>query len=452
MKSIRPAVHTLMVTLPLVMTTFPAIPTPTPVTVTSTPIPSQALDSTDRARARQMLGTIKEAIQNHYFDKSFRGIDLDAHFKAAAAKLETAVSLGHAYSVIAQALVDFGDSHTFFIPPARSATYEFGWEMRIIGDRCFVVAVKPGSDAEAKGLKAGDQLLRIDAFTPTRDTLWLARYLYYTLSPRSALTIVAQRPGEEPRTLSIAAKVTPGPKTVMINVDDIIEGVPRGRDNASFVRRSRMGRVGDITIWKLAGFDLDTQAIDKFADEALKGTTSLILDLRGNPGGDSQVLERLTSRFFDKELKLGDLKGRRSMRGPVARKRNSPFAGRLIVLIDAESASAAEVFARVIQLESRGLVFGDRSSGSVMMSRQLVSAVESLDGVIMYGMSVTEADLIMADGKSLERVGVVPDQVMMPTPLDLQSGKDPVLAQAVTALGGTLDAAAAAKMFPPEWK
>ena len=67
-------------------------------------------------------------------------------------------------------------------------------------------------------------------------------------------------------------------------------------------------------------------------------------------------------------------------------------------------------------------------------------------------MSITEADLIMADGKSLERVGVAPDRVLLPTPLDLQSGQDPVLAQAVTALGGTLDPAAAAKMFPPEWK
>jgi carboxyl-terminal processing protease len=437
MNAVRHAVLVLLVTL---------------IVVLPTPGASQALDSTARARAKEMLGTIKETIQNHYFDKSFRGIDLDAHFKAASAKLDTAVSLGHAYAVIAQALVDFGDSHTFFIPPSRSATYEFGWEMRIIGDRCFIVAVKPGSDAEAKGLKAGDQLLRIDAFTPARETLWLARYLYYTLSPRSALTVVAQSPGAQPRTLTIAAKVTPGPKVVTISIEDIIEGVPRGRDNASFVRRSRLVRLGDITVWKLGGFDIDTRAIDRFADEALKGTTSLILDLRGNPGGNSEVLERLTSRFFDKEVKLGELKGRRSMRSPVARKRDAPFGGRLIVLIDAESASASEVFARVVQLENRGLVFGDRSSGSVMLSRQLVAAVESLEGVIMYGMSVTEADLIMADGKSLERVGVAPDQLILPTPVDLQAGKDPVLAQAVAALGGTLDAAAAAKLFPPEWK
>jgi C-terminal processing protease CtpA/Prc len=69
----------------------------------------------------------------------------------------------------------------------------------------------------------------------------------------------------------------------------------------------------------------------------------------------------------------------------------------------------------------------------------------------MYGLSITEADLVMADGKSLERTGVTPDQLLRPTPVDLQTGKDPVLAQAVTTLGGTLDPDAAAKMFPVEW-
>jgi C-terminal processing protease CtpA/Prc len=419
---------------------------------TATSAQTRALDSTERARAKEMLGSIKEAIQNHYYDKSFRGIDLDAHFKAADAKLNAAVSVGHAYAVIAQALVDFGDSHTFFIPPARAASYEFGWEMRIVGDGCFVVAVKPGSDAEAKGLKPGDQLLKIDAFVPTRETLWLARYLYYVLSPRSALTLVAQSPGEQPRTLSIAAKVTPGQRVVTISLDNFLDGLPLGRDNASFVLRNRIVRVGDIAIWKLATFDVNTQTIDRLADDALKGAASLILDLRGNPGGNVEAMERLTSRFFDREVKLGELKGRRSMAGPVAKKRGTPFAGRLIVLIDAESGSASEVFARIVQLESRGLVLGDRSSGSVMAARHLVSAVEGIDGLIMYGVSITEADLIMPDGKSLERTGVVPDERVVPTPGDLQAARDPLLARAIASMGGAVDPVAAAKMFPVEWK
>ena len=93
------------------------------------------LDSTEKARAREMLATAKSAIKSTYYDKTFRGLDLDAHFKTADAKLESATSLGHAYAIIAQALLDFGDSHTFFIPPERPATYQYGWQMRRRGRR-----------------------------------------------------------------------------------------------------------------------------------------------------------------------------------------------------------------------------------------------------------------------------------------------------------------------------
>jgi len=49
------------------------------------------------------------------------------------------------------------------------------------------------------------------------------------------------------------------------------------------------------------------------------------------------------------------------------------FAGKLIVLIDSRSASAAELLARVVQLEERGTVIGDRSAGMVMPRSQVRS-------------------------------------------------------------------------------
>jgi hypothetical protein len=74
------------------------------------------------------------------------------------------------------------------------------------------------------------------------------------------------------------------------------------------------------------------------------------------------------------------------------------------------------------------------------------------DTKIFYGFSITEADLLAKDGKSLEHVGVTPDEVVIPTAQDLANGNDPVLARAAQMSGLNLNAAAAGKMFFPfEW-
>ena len=118
--------------------------------------------------------------------------------------------------------------------------------------------------------------------------------------------------------------------------------------------------------------------------------------------------------------------------------------------MDSKSASAPEVFARVIQLEKRGIVLGDRSAGAVMESMPYMHHV-GLDMVTFYTASVTEANLIMTDGMSLEHTGVTPDEVVLPRAADLASGRDPVLARAVELLGGKLSAEDAGKLFPYRW-
>ncbi len=410
------------------------------------------LDLTERARAKVMLAEIKSATKDKYYDPAFHGLDINAHFKAAETKLDTATSLGHAYAIIAQALIDFGDSHTFFIPPQRAATYEYGWDMQMVGDECLIVAVKPGADADVKGLKPGDRVLRFEAFTPSRTDLWKARYLYQLLSPRSAITLVVQSPGAQPRSLQVAAKVTKGQRVVEVNLDNILDGSGFGPGAGERILRSRVARAGDVAVWRLSGFDFAPEDVDRVFDDIVKGATSLIVDLRGNGGGLVKTLEQLTSRFFDREVKVGDVKGRRSAKASVAKKRKQPFAGKVVVLVDAESGSAAEIFARVMQIEKRAPVVGDRSSGAVMQSVRWMGMLEGTDGLIPYAVSVTEADFLMSDGKSLERVGVVPDEVLLPTQADLAAGRDPVLVRAAALLGATIDPAAAGKLFPVEWK
>jgi carboxyl-terminal processing protease len=141
----------------------------------------------------------------------------------------------------------------------------------------------------------------------------------------------------------------------------------------------------------------------------------------------------------------------------MAKKGKNPFLGRIVALVDSESGSAAEILARVLQLEQRGVVIGGRTAGSVMVGGTMMSGVELISAsdelsILPYGFSVTVADVIMKDGKSLERTGVTPDEVLVPTQEDLAAGRDPVLACAAAILGVTRDAAAAGKLLPMTWK
>lgn len=54
----------------------------------------------------------------------------------------------------------------------------------------------------------------------------------------------------------------------------------------------------------------------------------------------------------------------------------------------------------------------------------------------------------MSDGKTLERVGVVPDEVLLPTASDLAAGHDPVLVRAAALAGVALEQKKPGLCFP----
>jgi carboxyl-terminal processing protease len=149
-------------------------------------------------------------------------------------------------------------------------------------------------------------------------------------------------------------------------------------------------------------------------------------------------------------VKIADRVGRSEKKPLTAKHSSHPFTGNLIVLVDAGSASCSEVLARVIQLEHRGAVIGDRSAGAVMEA-QLYPERWGGSSFVFYGMEVTDADLRMSDGQSLEKTGVTPDELLLPSGADLAAGRDPVLAHALELAGVKMDPGDAGKMFPFEW-
>jgi carboxyl-terminal processing protease len=217
----------------------------------------------------------------------------------------------------------------------------------------------------------------------------------------------------------------------------------RTKDDPTRVEPQRFISIGDVLIWAMPDFTAEDRIVDGMWERARRHR-AVILDLRDNPGGYTSTLNRMLANAMDRDIKAYDLVERK---GPtpelVKSRKGNAFTGELTVLVDSNSGSGAELFARIVQLEKRGVVIGDRSAGAVMAGR----LHEGESRHLFYAFVITEADVVMSDGKSLERVGVVPDETVLPTAADLAAGRDPVLAHAAARLGLTLDATAAAKIL-----
>lgn len=415
------------------------------------PVFSQSLSAQERDRALIMLRSARDDIKKNYYDPNFRGMDLEARSKLAEEKIKQAKSNAEVFGIIAQMLLEFNDSHTVFLPPQRSTRVEYGWEMQTFGDNTYVIAVKPKTDAEAKGVKPGDKVLKIDGIAPNRSNLWIYHYLYNALAPRPIVRMEIQSPGEQPRLVEVTAKLRERKKVFDLTDTIDLNVFRRELEDEARMIEHKLIELGDVGIWRMPAFDLSEDDVDNGVNKAKKFKT-LILDLRRNGGGDEKTMLRLIGNLFDRDITVGNIKRRKEEKPLVAKTRgDGGFKNNLIVLIDSESASAAEVVARVVQLEKRGTVLGDRTSGKVMRSR-LYPHQMGIDTVVFYGVSVTDADVIMSDGKSLEGVGVSPDEMLLPTSEDLRAQKDSVLSRAVAAAGTTLDPAEAGKFFPFKWK
>jgi len=278
-------------------------------------------------------------------------------------------------------------------------------------------------------------------------------YVFDVLRPQPSLRVAFRSTDGQPREVQVIAAMRQTKKVTNLTFDGSsdIWDLLRERESAAHLGRARWAESGDdIGILKFPGFYFNEGEMDDIIKKARK-RKAWIVDLRGNPGGSVETLKWFLGGIFDKEVKLGDRVTRDDSKPMVAKsKRQNAYSRKIIVLVDSRSASASELFARVVQLEKRGIVLGDKTAGAVMESKRY-SYKHGMDTVIFYGASITDADLIMTDGKSLEHTGVAPDELLLPTASDLASGRDPVLARAVELCGSKMTPEAAGALFPFEW-
>jgi carboxyl-terminal processing protease len=404
------------------------------------------LNSVDQGIIEQMLKDVADTVKKNYYDPSLHSVDLNAGYHTADQAIRNAASVHEGYEAIAGMLAELDDSHTHFIPPAQPFTVDQGWDMKMVGDKCVVTHVEDGSDAAAKGLKPGDQISMVDGVTPSREN-WLGlQYQLRSLSPRSSLHVVVVSPGEQRKALVVASKVKPRRAEYDLTTNDIWLLYHQEQSDWHHYE-PRSVELDNVMVWKLPVFYLKEADVDSYFRKARKYPT-LILDLRGNPGGAISVLTQMIGMVFDHDVKIADPVGRDKTKPILAKsQKNHAYMGKIIVLIDSESGSSSELFARVMQLEKRGIVIGDRSAGAVRQAH-IYRFVHGQGLQYAYGAEVTIGDLKMADGKSLEKTGVAPDEILLPTSQELAAGADPQLARALQLAGNPMSAEEAGTLFP----
>jgi carboxyl-terminal processing protease len=274
------------------------------------------------------------------------------------------------------------------------------WLGRVPSGAIEVNSVVPDSPAADAGLRVGDALVDV-AGKPVEGV------------PVS--DVVRRMHGDPGTTVSVTVRRGDTVRTVALRRADLLS-----KDVASDVVERGIGRIRVAAFTRGAGNEV------RAALESLraKHVTGLVLDLRGNPGGLLDEGVQVASAFLrggsvvtyrgrDVE-KTYDVHGRGDATTP------------LVVLVDAGTASAAEVVAGALQDRNRAIVVGRRTYGKGSVQQPIVLS----DGTAI---EVTVASYFTPSGRSVDRVGITPD-------VELPDGYDATAAlhRAVDVLSGTV--------------
>ena len=266
-----------------------------------------------------------------------------------------------------------------------------GIEITVRNGMLTVVSPIEDTPAFRAGIKAGDQILKIDdEFTKDMNLIQ-------------------------------AVKKMRGLKGSKLNLSIKREGVP-DLLNFSIVRdtirvqsvRSRVLEEGYAYI-RLAQFqersDRDLQkALEKLSSEK-GGVKGLVLDLRNNPGGLLTQAVRVADLFLDSGMIVyteGRLENQKQKY--FARKEGSWTEFPIVVLVNGGSASASEIVAGALQDHKRAVILGTKTFG-----KGSVQTILPLDD--NSALRLTTARYFTPKGRSIQATGIVPDIVFENAPV-----------------------------------
>lgn len=245
-------------------------------------------------------------------------------------------------------------------------------------DGVYVQSVLPGTPAEKAGVRYGDRFVQIDG-KDAKD--WTSAEV--SRNVRGA------------RGTTVNVKIERVSASAPVDFEIVRGGVPLPSIRNYFMLPNGVGYIG------LTGGFQETTAdeLDIALDELQKqGLKSVILDVRGNPGGLLPQAVDVVGRFVPSGQTVVSVKGRSrysktaNLQTSGGQKSDLP----LVVLINGGSASASEIVAGAVQDYGRGLVIGSESFGKGLVQRIFVLPFQT-------GLTLTTARYYTPLGRSLQR-------------------------------------------------
>jgi carboxyl-terminal processing protease len=296
-------------------------------------------------------------------------------------------------------MLEATDPHGFFLPPefrkesqADTTTAGTGLELTIQNSALTIVTPIEGTPASQAGIQPGDQLLSLDGQTTTGMTLVEA--VNKLRGPEGTMVAIRiLRPGvSAPQDFRLTRAVIQ-----LKNVRwDILQ------NNIGYIRLSNFQKTTSEEVEKVLQ-DLEAGQI-----------RALVLDLRGNSGGDGPLSQAIlvAIKFLAKDQLIVSSKGRaeRDNHQTFSPNEHARLGYPMVVLVDKAMASGSEIIAGALQDWQRALILGVPTSG-----RGSTQRIFSLsDGSMLR---FTTARLFTPQGHAIQSRGITPDVVLDSPPL-----------------------------------
>lgn len=301
------------------------------------------------------------------------------------------------YAAMEGLMASLGDPHTLFMPPRAAQEFQdetranfYGVGARLGPDQggAMVVTVFEDGPAAAAGLKAGDLITKVDGVS---------------VSGASTDSIVDRVKGKEGTTvhLTVIRKGVDQPLSIVITRKKVT--IPTV--DTKYFEKEKVGYMDITSFSEPTAMQFD-RAIAKLEQNEMKG---LVIDLRGNPGGLLETALSMLSRFVDDKLavKMKFRDGNEEMAKTNAGQVH-PFNYPVVLLIDEDSASAAEIFAGVLKDYGKATLVGTHSYGKASVqnvfplvdqsSAKITIARYYLPSTPFFGRKVDEDGVFISGG------------------------------------------------------